>query len=55
MMQECQQYGTIAANQVGYHMFDRRICIERCQVGMSLAERMIGRLAAWFMTGRPAC
>ena len=25
MMQECQQYGTIAANQVGYHMFDRRM------------------------------
>ncbi len=25
MMQECQQYGQIAANQVGYHMFDRRM------------------------------
>ena len=25
MMQECQQYGSIAANQVGYHMFDRRM------------------------------
>lgn len=25
MMQECEQYGHIAANQVGYHMFDRRM------------------------------
>ena len=25
MMQECQQYGSIAANQVGYNMFDRRM------------------------------
>ena len=25
MMQECQRYGSIAANQVGYHMFDRRM------------------------------
>lgn len=25
MMQECEQYGHLAANQVGYHMFDRRM------------------------------
>ena len=25
MMQECQQYGSLAANQVGYNMFDRRM------------------------------
>ena len=25
MMEECQQYGNIIANQVGYHMFDRRM------------------------------
>ncbi len=25
MMEECEQYGHIAANQVGYHMFDRRM------------------------------
>jgi len=25
MMQECQRYGSLAANQVGYHMFDRRM------------------------------
>ena len=25
MMNECQQHGSIAANQVGYHMFDRRM------------------------------
>ena len=25
MMEECQQHGTIVANQVGYHMFDRRM------------------------------
>ena len=25
LMQECEQYGHITANQVGYHMFDRRM------------------------------
>ena len=25
LMQQCEQYGHIAANQVGYHMFDRRM------------------------------
>ena len=25
LMEECEQYGHIAANQVGYHMFDRRM------------------------------
>ena len=25
MMDECEQYGHLAANQVGYHMFDRRM------------------------------
>ena len=25
MMEECQRHGTIIANQVGYHMFDRRM------------------------------
>lgn len=25
MMEECQRHGTIVANQVGYHMFDRRM------------------------------
>ena len=25
MMDECEQYGHMAANQVGYHMFDRRM------------------------------
>jgi len=25
MMEECQQHGSLAANQVGYHLFDRRM------------------------------
>ena len=25
MMEECQKYGNVATNQVGYHMFDRRM------------------------------
>ena len=25
MMEECEKHGHIAANQVGYHMFDRRM------------------------------
>lgn len=25
MMEECQKYGTLTANQVGYHLFDRRM------------------------------
>ena len=25
LMQECEQYGHITANQIGYHMFDRRM------------------------------
>ncbi len=42
MMEECNRHGTIVANQVGYHLFDRRMEAEvlpHCQ------ERQIGFMA----------
>jgi len=42
MMEECGRYGTLAANQVGYHLFDRRM---EAQVLPYCREKTIGFMA----------
>jgi aryl-alcohol dehydrogenase-like predicted oxidoreductase len=42
MMEECQQCGHIAVNQVGYHMFDRRM---EAEIFPYCAEKKIGFMA----------
>ena len=53
MMQECEQYGHIAANQVGYHMFDRRMesrVLPWCQAN-GIGYMAYGSLAFGLLTG----
>ena len=55
MMEECQRHGTIVANQVGYHMFDRRMesrvlpwCMANGVGFMSYGSLAFGLLTAAF-------
>ena len=55
MMEECNQTGTIAANQVGYHMFDRRMeaavlpwCLENNTGYMAYGSLGFGLLSGAF-------
>jgi len=53
MMEDCARYGTLAANQIGYHMFDRRMEAEvlaHCQE-QDLGFMGYGTLAFGILTG----
>ena len=55
MMEECEKYGHLAANQVGYHMFDRRMesgvlpyCLDKKIGFMAYGSLAFGLLAGAF-------
>ncbi len=53
MMVECQQYGTLTANQVGYHLYDRRMeraVLPYCQAN-GIGYMAYGSLGFGLLTG----
>lgn len=53
MMEECQQHGTLTANQVGYHLYDRRMekeVLPYCQVN-GIGYMAYGTLGFGLLTG----